>query len=81
MNKLVSRKTNKRNLENKIITKDAIINALFILLKDNNINNIKIVDLVKKAEVSRTAFYRNYHNIEVVLFDAINIPINEIIIH
>ena len=56
MNKLVSRKTNKRNLENKIITKDAIINALFILLKDNNINNIKIVDLVKKLEYQEQLF-------------------------
>ena len=79
MNELSTQKTNKRNLENKIITKDALINALFILLKDNNINNIKIVELVKKAGVSRTAFYRNYHNTEEVLLDGINTLIDEII--
>ena len=79
MNELNTQKTNKRNLENKIITKDALINALFILLKDNNINNIKIVELVKKAGVSRTAFYRNYHNTEEVLLDGINTLIDEII--
>ncbi len=76
MNKLIS---NKRNLESKTITKEAIINALFMLLKDNNINDIKIVDLVKKAGVSRTAFYRNYNCINDVLIDAINSLISEII--
>ena len=64
---------NQANEKNRQLTREAICEALFILLnEEKNINNIKIVDLVKKAGVSRSAFYRNYNSIEDVLKSSIN---------
>lgn len=51
----------------KKITCDAIETAFINLLEDNEFEKITISDLVKRAGVSRTAFYRNYDSKEVVL--------------
>ena len=37
-----------------------IIEAFFLLLKTNNIENISISDICQKAGVSRVTFYRNF---------------------
>ncbi len=65
----------------KTITKDLIRNALFVLLDENgnDVNNVKIVDLVKKAGVSRASFYRHYKSTNDVLMDAVDLPINEVV--
>ena len=76
MNKII----NSANEKNRQLTREAICEALYILLnEEKDINNIKIVNLVKKAGVSRSAFYRNYNSIEDVLKSSINSNINNII--
>ena len=75
----MNRMINKANEESRKFTKEAIGLALFELLKEKDLNNIKIVELVKKAGVSRSAFYRNYKSLEDVLKDFIKTNINELV--
>lgn len=49
------------------ITKDNIKNALKSLLKEKSLKSVTVTELVKKAGVSRTAFYRNYESMEDIL--------------
>ena len=46
--------------------------AIIELMKTTEIKKIKISDVVKKAGVSRTTFYKHYNTIEDVLYDYIN---------
>lgn len=48
-------------------SKDYIITALLELLQNNNLNEIKVTQVVKKAGVSRMAFYRNFETLNDVL--------------
>ena len=56
--------------------KNYIVEALFELLKTKELNNIKIVELVKLTGISRTTFYNNFKNID----DVINYKIENIVI-
>lgn len=51
-----------------IIITDSIIQALFILLKEKELSEISITDLVAKAGVSRSSFYRNFNSFENVIY-------------
>jgi AcrR family transcriptional regulator len=51
------------------ITKDSIQEALVYLLSKKNINDISVTEIVNKAGVSRTAYYRNYQSKEDILKD------------
>lgn len=75
----MNRMINKFNERSRKLTKEAIGEALFKLLKEKDINDIKIVDLVKKAGVSRSAFYRNYNSLDDVLKDFIKINFDELV--
>lgn len=55
--------------------KNYITDALFKLLENKELSNIKIVELVNLTGISRTSFYNNFNNIE----DAINYKLNIII--
>lgn len=44
-----------------------LITALLQLLKNNNLNDITVTQVVKKAGVSRMAFYRNFETLNDVL--------------
>ena len=66
------------NEESRRVTREAVRGALFRLLQTMPLNEIKIVDLVRIAGVSRSAFYRNYHSAEAVLLDAMDAPIRQI---
>ncbi|MNI36457.1 Bacterial regulatory protein, tetR family [compost metagenome] len=55
------------NLESNRITKECIESALMLLMKERNFNEISITDIVKRAGVSRTAYYRNYSSKEDIL--------------
>ena len=46
--------------------------AIIELMKTTEIKKIKISDVVKKAGVSRTTFYKHYNTIEDVLYDYMN---------
>lgn len=50
-------------------TKEWITIALLELLRTNRISELKISELVRKAGVSRMAFYRNYESLEQVLVE------------
>ena len=56
--------------------KNYISEALFELLKTKELNNIKIIELVNLAGISRTSFYNNFKNID----DVINYKIENIVI-
>ena len=55
------------NQESNQITKTCIESALVLLMKDRCLHNISITDIVKRAGVSRTAYYRNYDSKEDIL--------------
>jgi len=48
-------------------TQDYLTTALFQLLKTHQLENISVTELVKRAGVSRMAFYRNYESINDIL--------------
>jgi len=48
-------------------SQEYLITALLQLLKNNNLNEIKVTQVVKKAGVSRMAFYRNFETLDDVL--------------
>ena len=47
-------------MENELTSRDYIIEAFFILLKNNKIDDISIAQICDKAGVSRVTFYRNF---------------------
>ena len=55
------------NDESKRITKESIITAVVLLCAEKPFEKITVTEIVKKAGVSRTAFYRNYTSKEDVL--------------
>ena len=50
-----------------IKTKNQISKALIELLNNKPLDLITIKELAKKAEISRTAFYNNFNNLDDVL--------------
>lgn len=70
------------NLESKQITRECIESALILLLENKTFAEISISELVKRAGVSRTAFYRNYQSKEDVLQcalgDVVNATLNKL---
>lgn len=56
----------KRKLANQRV-KGRITNALFALMKEKSLGDIRITELVKRAKVARASFYRNYSSKEDVL--------------
>ncbi|MGT2803013.1 TetR/AcrR family transcriptional regulator [Streptococcus henryi] len=57
------------NLENRSLTRESIETALLFFMETKQLSQITISELVKKAGVSRNAFYRNYHSKEDILED------------
>ncbi|GAA4066598.1 TetR/AcrR family transcriptional regulator [Amphibacillus indicireducens] len=48
-------------------TKECIETALLVLMKEKNFNDISITDIVERAGVSRSAYYRNYSSKKDIL--------------
>lgn len=61
----------KNNEESHDFVKSCFRYALMIILKDDSNAKVTVSRLCKIAGVSRTAFYRNYHDVEDVLVDEI----------
>lgn len=57
----------KSNKEANQLTKESIETAMLFLLEKKDIKQISVSELVKKAGVSRNAFYRNYKSKEEIL--------------
>ena len=47
-------------MQDNMSSRDFIIEAFFLLLRDNKINDISIQSIRDKAGVSRVTFYRNF---------------------
>lgn len=60
------------------LTKESIQEALLVLLSKKAIEEVRITEIVKKAGISRTAFYNNYASKEEVLNDIITTFLNSI---
>lgn len=58
------------NKEANQLTRESLETALLFLLNKKDMKQISISELVKKAGVSRNAFYRNYKSKEEILEDA-----------
>ena len=52
--------------------KEAITNALFEMMEDEAISKITITRIIKKANVARISFYRNYQTKEDVLITLVH---------
>ena len=50
----------KNNEESNFVTREAVQEALFLLMKEQDYEEIRITDIIKKSGISRSAFYRNY---------------------
>lgn len=57
----------KANQEMNQLTRESIETALLFLMEKKDLKQISISELVKKAGVSRNAFYRNYKSKEEIL--------------
>lgn len=55
------------NKESNQLTKESIETALLFLMEKKDLQQISISELVRKAGVSRNAFYRNYKSKEEIL--------------
>lgn len=55
------------NEESHRLTRESIEQALIFLVNEKSFNSISVTDIVKKAGVSRAAFYKNYKSKEEVL--------------
>lgn len=60
------------NEESNRVTREAIESALLLLMKRENFEAISITDIIRKAGVSRSAYYRNYTSKEDILFNVFN---------
>ena len=60
------------NEESNRLTRECIEAALIILMKENDYQSISITDIIRKAGVSRSAYYRNYSSKEDILTNLFN---------
>lgn len=66
------------NKETNRLTRESICTALVLLMKNQTFDKISITDLVKRAGVSRTAYYSNYSSKQEILYDLVDSLILEI---
>ena len=59
------------NKENNRITRECLQTALLELLKSKRMEDISVTELVRKAGVSRTAYYSNYNSFSEILAEFI----------
>ena len=59
------------NAESNAVTREAVQDALFILMEKKDYEEIRITELIQKAGIARSAFYRNYKTKDDVLRDYI----------
>ena len=75
MSDTVKRHSNK---ETNRLTRESICTALVLLLKNQDFEKISITDIVKRAGVSRTAYYSNYASKQEILYDLVDSLISEV---
>ena len=62
----------------KIKTKLKLSNTLISLMQEQELKDIQVATLVKKAGCSRSTFYNNYDSIEALLYELIDDTLDEI---
>ncbi len=67
------------NEESNALTREAVQEALFLLMKDHDYEDIRITDIIRRSGISRSAFYRNYKTKDDVLKDTIG-DINSLVL-
>ncbi|ASA24066.1 TetR/AcrR family transcriptional regulator [Paenibacillus donghaensis] len=67
------------NEESNRITRSSIEAALVLLMKDQAFEDISITGIVKRAGVSRTAYYRNYKSKEDILQSTLKEIVDKIV--
>ncbi len=60
------------NEESNRLTRECIESALILLMKEHDFQSISITDIIRKAGVSRSAYYRNYSSKEDILTNIFN---------
>ena len=60
------------NEESNRLTRECIEAALILLMKESDFQSISITDIIRKAGVSRSAYYRNYTSKEDILTNVFN---------
>ena len=68
----------KANEESHSLIVESLKSALYELLETKEISEIKVVDLTKKAGVSRGGFYRNFYLVTDVLKDDIKMVAEDV---
>jgi AcrR family transcriptional regulator len=61
----------RNNEESNFVTREAAQEALFLLMKEQDYEEIRITDIIRRSGISRSAFYRNYKTKDDVLRDAV----------
>lgn len=61
----------RNNEESNFVTREAVQEALFLLMREKDYEDIRITDIIRKSGISRSAFYRNYKTKDDVLRDHI----------
>lgn len=55
-----------------LLTREALQEALLVLLDDHKLTDISITQLTQKAGVSRMSYYRNYDSLQDLFTDVLN---------
>lgn len=66
------------NKETNRLTREAICTALILLMKEQAFDKISITVIVRRAGVSRTAYYNNYSSKQEILYDLVDTLIFEV---
>lgn len=62
----------RNNRESNQVTREAIRDALYILMRKKDYSDIRITDIINKSGVSRSAFYRNYKSKEDIIKELVS---------
>ncbi len=67
------------NAQSRLEARTCIKNAFLSLLREKSYNEIRMTDIIRASEVSRSGVYKNYKNKEEILVDIYREPIEEIL--
>lgn len=62
----------RNNFESNQLTREAIRDALYLLMRKKDFAEIKITEIINKSGVSRSAFYRNYKTKEDIIRELVS---------
>lgn len=69
----------KNGAESNAITKECIESALILLMKEKSFAEISIQDIIRRAGVGRSSYYRNYKSKEAILESKLDSMIQEVL--